>query len=638
MKRQSVLIADADRSRLLAEALESAAREVTIAAEGQDPARLALESRADALILVIGDPQQAGVKAIRALRGQGFDAPIVCTAPSGSEESVLEAYRLGANLCLVAPFDRGQVRAALDLVLPLAASGPDLNSQLQQLCRENDRLRRRLGEAAALVGLSRAAILLGPPDEAVDRLLKLAAGALGAEESLIVLKDESGAPTLRAVRGPQRHKAPLGKPIAHRAVLTALRAGRPVLKSGKRLKAPTGHSVRSLLYSPIVLPGGECVGVIGVTTTEPGRRFTDRDADLLSALAIHAGVALVNAQLFDAVDSEREKLEAILRGDWGGVVLVDEQKRVSFCNDAACAALGLVAERALGLPLEQAIPQTHLRDIASLFDQKAETAQREISLEDGRTVDAQIAQIDGVGWALVVQDISHLKELERIRSEFVSSVSHDLRTPLATILGYVDLLLSSGELSERGREFAGFIRESAESVTRFIDDLLEIGRIEAGRDLEMCSCDLLAVIERAVHSCQPLALEKGQELRWDPPQELPPISGSPHRLRQVMDNLLVNAVKYTGVGGWVSVTAHAEGDHVVVRVADNGIGIPVSQQPYIFDRFYRVDTEETAGIEGTGLGLSIVKSVVEKHSGRVWVESSPGKGSAFTIVIPTLPA
>ena len=150
MKRQSVLIAGVSKSRLLADALRLSGREVTVAAEGQDLAQLALESRPDALILSIDAPQEAAMEAIRTLRGQGFDAPIVCTAAPGCEEAVLEAYRLGANDCLLTPLEDMQVCAAVDLVLPPTETGRATKARVQQLLRENDALRRQLGEMTAI--------------------------------------------------------------------------------------------------------------------------------------------------------------------------------------------------------------------------------------------------------------------------------------------------------------------------------------------------------------------------------------------------------------------------------------------------------------------------------------------------------
>jgi two-component system NtrC family sensor kinase len=147
---------------------------------------------------------------------------------------------------------------------------------------------------------------------------------------------------------------------------------------------------------------------------------------------------------------------------------------------------------------------------------------------------------------------------------------------------------------------------------------------------------LIVVIEEATETFHPQAREKRQDLRWQPPKTLPLVQGNARVLRQVMENLISNAVKYTHEGGWIAVSADQEEEYIVVRVADNGIGIPPRQQPYVFDRFYRVQSEETSDIAGTGLGLAIVKTAIEKHNGRVWVESKPGVGSVFCFVLPAL--
>lgn len=237
---------------------------------------------------------------------------------------------------------------------------------------------------------------------------------------------------------------------------------------------------------------------------------------------------------------------------------------------------------------------------------------------------------------LVMQDITHIKELNRIKSEFVATVSHDLRTPLTSIQGYVSLLPKVGSLNEQQRKFIERVDESMATITDLISDLLDVGRIEAGLSLDMEPCDLLGVIEDVISKVQPRVAEKEQELRLDLPESLPMIQGNERRLEQVVSNLLSNAIKYTPEEGWISVKVIEDAGYITVDVADSGIGIPPEQQPYIFDKFYRVETEETMDTEGTGLGLAIVKAVIEKHNGRVWVESEPGVGSTFTFILPVL--
>jgi signal transduction histidine kinase len=205
---------------------------------------------------------------------------------------------------------------------------------------------------------------------------------------------------------------------------------------------------------------------------------------------------------------------------------------------------------------------------------------------------------------------------------------------LTTIQGYVDLLHRVGPLTEQQQEFISRVQRSLSAITDLVGDLLDIGRIEAGYDLEMVKTELEPIISEAVAELRPESQARGQDLRMHLAQELPTVRGNPRRLRQVISNLVGNSIKYTPAGGHIVVEAVVAEEHITISVSDDGIGIPLEDQPYVFDKFFRVDAPETSDIPGTGLGLSIVKSVIEKHGGRVWVESTPGKGSVFTVLLP----
>jgi two-component system NtrC family sensor kinase len=287
-------------------------------------------------------------------------------------------------------------------------------------------------------------------------------------------------------------------------------------------------------------------------------------------------------------------------------------------------------------PVGEVIPSPAVNDLFAEAGEDNRPVHREVTLDDERTFNAQLTPVEGVGRVLMMQDITHLKELDRLKTEFVATVSHDLRTPLTTIQGYVELLPKVGPLNERQSQFVERVEGSVQNITDLINDLLDIRRIEAELDLEMEPYDLRDVIDDAIEPLRVPAEEKDQTLRWDRPEVLPLVRANPRRMKQVVTNLVNNAIKYTPKGGRISIEAAQDDEHVVVRVSDNGIGIPPSKQPRIFDRFYRVESEETADIKGTGLGLAIVKAVVEKHKGRVWVDSTPGEGSVFTFVLPAL--
>jgi two-component system phosphate regulon sensor histidine kinase PhoR len=307
---------------------------------------------------------------------------------------------------------------------------------------------------------------------------------------------------------------------------------------------------------------------------------------------------------------------------------------VLLLNKAARRAFGIKSTEVTNKPIAQVVKNKSLIDlfVRSIYSSQAQRG--EIPLEDGRILNANLTPILGVGYAAVMQDITYLKELDRMKSEFVSTVSHDLRSPLTTIKGFVQLLPKAGPLTPQQKEFSAKILKGVENITELIGDLLDIGKIEAGVGLEMNVCRLDAIINKIVENLRSQAEAKRQHLEVDLPLQLHPVLGNDLRLGQVVANLVGNAIKYTPDGGLISVRASNNNGQIVVSVQDTGFGIPPADQPYIFDKFYRVQCEETEGISGTGLGLAIVKSVIERHKGRVWVESEPGVGSTFTFILP----
>jgi two-component system NtrC family sensor kinase len=274
-------------------------------------------------------------------------------------------------------------------------------------------------------------------------------------------------------------------------------------------------------------------------------------------------------------------------------------------------------------------------DLLEILDQdNISTPYRgEIPLEDGRVFSAQVTPIPEVGLALIMQDITYLKELDRIKSDFVSTVSHDLRSPLTAILGYVELLGRVGDLSAQQQEFIVRIQASVENITSLINDLLDLGRIEAGFDARKEIVPLSALLRYTVESMYAQAEDVGLSLEMEIPDGLPPVIGNPVRLRQMLENLIANSLAYTPNGGKIWINARSEGDQVLLEVSDNGPGIPPADQPYIFDKFYRASNVPYQ-VSGAGLGLAIVKSIVENHRGRIWVDSSLGEGARFSIILP----
>jgi two-component system NtrC family sensor kinase len=256
----------------------------------------------------------------------------------------------------------------------------------------------------------------------------------------------------------------------------------------------------------------------------------------------------------------------------------------------------------------------------------------EITLPDGRVFNALLSSIPDVGLVISMHDITNLKKLDRIKSDFVGTVSHDLRSPLTAILGYVELIERVGAINETQHEYIRRIQTSVHNITSLVDDLLNLGRIEAGFDTRKETVHLEHLIRFAVESIRKQADDKNHQLILDIPDTIPPFQANPVQIRQMVDNLLDNAIKYTLPGGVITLRLSVAQKQVILQIQDNGIGIPAIDIPYIFDRFYRA-SNASADISGTGLGLAIVKSIVESHNGRIWVESTVGHGATFTVVL-----
>jgi two-component system NtrC family sensor kinase len=638
-KRVLVIEDSFETQQLLAElVLEPNDYRPLSALDGEEGLRLALEEHPDLIVLDMQLPKMNGLEVLEALRSQDVDIPVIFTTVRESVELVVQAFRLGARDYVIKPFDPQEMLDAIQRVFTSDVLREERDQLTQQLVDANQQLQRQLQELNVIYTIGRSVTSLLDPDRVLNRVVEAAVYLADAEEGMLLLLDEGGDELyLRAAKDVEEKVARtlrvrVDDSVAGRVIQT----DRPVLITGDRAKITTSYLAKALLYLPLRVPDRGVIGVLGVVNRETERPFSERDIFLLSALADYAAIAIENARLFETVKAGRVRLEAVLRGAQEGIIVVDEESRFLLCNAAARAALNLGDGDLLHRPVGEAVLHPAL---TSMFVQLRETRKAthsEVSLEDGRTFNAQLTPIEGIGGVLVMQDITYLKELDRIKSEFVSTVSHDLRTPLTTIQGYIELLPRAGPLNAQQQEFILRAGQSMEAITALINNLLDIDRLEAGFDMDMEPCNLVHIIDESIEDLLEQAREKGQELRWDPPEALPLVRGSSHRLRQVLDNLISNAIKYSPEAGWIAVSADEDSGHVVVRVADNGIGIPPSQQPYVFDKFYRVESDETLGVKGTGLGLAIVKTVIEKHNGRVWVESRPGIGSVFSFVLPVL--
>jgi signal transduction histidine kinase len=281
-------------------------------------------------------------------------------------------------------------------------------------------------------------------------------------------------------------------------------------------------------------------------------------------------------------------------------------------------------------------------DLLALLERTVDeegTVSENVKLADGRTLSVSVAPVRdregrASGRVAAMHDITHMAELDEMKSRFVSTVSHDLKAPLTAVRGFTELIPLVGPVNPEQAQFVGRIKEVVEGMSHLITELLDLGKIEAGLGMEMQPVNVRDLLVTSKYDLAGPAQEKKTLIEIDTPATLPAVQGDPFRLQQVLANLLSNAIKYTPPGGHVWLRAETRGAELVVSVSDTGIGIPASDLPHVFDKFFRVQDLRVIDQEGSGLGLAIVKSIIGEHGGRVWAESTVGAGSTFYFSLP----
>jgi len=558
--------------------------------------------------------------------------PVVLASTDKSWMVMNTALDLGATDCIFSPWEPEEVLRTVERGLRRRAR---LENWVGRRSRETtDTLRRRLGVLETLQQIGQSVTSSLDLDVVLTKVVEAAVSLTNAEEgSLLILDEDSGELYMRAARNFQDEfvrtfRLPINDTLAGEVV----RTGRSViLDDDTPQKIKTAYLVRSLMYVPLKIQE-RVIGVLGVDNRTSSQPFQEQHLTLASALADYAAIAIENARLFHNTEVERQKLETILAGIGDGVIVVNEDRQLIIVNQAAAAAFDVVDVPIVDQPVELVFSHESLLE---LFEDEPYIYpyRCELALDDGRVLNAQLVNIPEVGPAVTMQDITHLKELDRIKSDFVHTVSHDLRSPLTAILGYVELITRVGSVNQQQREFIERVQISVRNITTLINDLLELGRIESGFDARKEFVPLPVIVQYSIDSLEGSVIEKELHLTVDLPEKTEKVFGDPTRLRQMIDNLLGNAIRYTPRNGEIRVSLQSEIDQVILQVKDTGPGIPPSDQPYIFDKFYRASNID-ADIPGSGLGLAIVKTIVENHQGRVWVDSTLGQGSTFTVVFP----
>jgi PAS domain S-box-containing protein len=499
----------------------------------------------------------------------------------------------------------------------------------QQLARTGALLATELDPAALLDEVVRQAPTLLDADAAVIRLLEgdelVAAAGVGEEAGGVL---ESRMPSTARLSGDAvQSRSPVGVPDA--------RDDQRLLQADPMLAA--GYA--SCVAVPLVGADGAVHGVLSVYCRVP-RAWREEEVEALAAFAGTASAALSSAELYQSVALEKERSVAILANIADGIVAVDRDGAVVLWNAAAERITGVPAEEALGRPPGEVLQ----RELES--GEAGPAGERLVSLRRGgeevwlSLTEAVMRDPAGAiaGRIFAFRDISAERVVEEMKSEFVSNVSRELRSPLTSIYGFAETLMRDDVLfgEEERATFLSYIASEAGRLTAIVDRLLAVARLDSGDlQVQLSPTDVGAVVSEVVAVAKQALTLNGHELELELPPEPLTVDADREKLRQIVMDLVENAVKYSPAGGKVRVGAQRRDDTVEVSVVDEGIGIPQAEQTRIFAKFYRAETGgRDLASGGTGLGLFIAKELLAAMRGRIWVSSREGEGSTFSFSLP----
>jgi two-component system, OmpR family, phosphate regulon sensor histidine kinase PhoR len=404
------------------------------------------------------------------------------------------------------------------------------------------------------------------------------------------------------------------------------------------------ESFGSVIASPLIF-ADEVMGVLFIIEGIQGKRFDKEDMQLLDLLCPQAAVAIKNSRLFEQertltteLIAAKETLETVLTSTENPVIALDRNYRIIFANPASARLLSteaLAGKSLMDVAPNSIFPRNPRKVLRVLRQDRVYTY--ELTVGD-KTYQCNLGLLGDPmpqGFVAVLNDVSQLKQIDRLKNQMIHMTSHDLKNPLSAAMFHVELLQEEGEgilTTEMSADILT-IWNQLQRMHRIISGILDLEKVQSGT-LTYEECDLNRLISLSVQELKPQAARSGVDLQLLPSDELPIMMGNRHHLMQAINNVVENAVKFTRTGGTVRVKASCTDDEMLICVADTGVGISADDQPRIFEQFFRASHPGVEGITGSGLGLSLVKAVVEAHQGRVWLESQSNVGTTVYLSLP----
>lgn len=503
--------------------------------------------------------------------------------------------------------------------------------------RLHQRERRRATQLSMLIEITARINRMQDLDETLQHVCEATTRLLDTDYALIEIFDPaSNTFIVRAAYGvnavTRGQDTPVVLGIAERTVVYGkLFAHHDILLLDEMRAQLHATEIRSLVSAPIHDCNEQMIGAISTGYYRAQHHGVD-DGQILALLAQQIAVVFQNYQLYNTVVAERQTLHAVLTSAREGILVTDGQGRGRLINPAASLALGISPERFVGAALDElALPAA----LCAQLNQVQESGDLVLELH-GHTYHVLVAPVSRAedGAVAVLTNVTHFKALDLLKSQFLSTASHDLKSPLSIIAGYNQAIQLAGPLNERQQHYVGRIAQNIRRLVALISDLLDLSSMDMRLSMKREPCVLNELLRSDMEDYHDTASQKQLTLHIHITRRSLVVNGDAMRLRQVLDNLINNAVKYTPSGGKIELSLRRLENYALVQVADTGIGLTEADCSRVFERFYRVESSETSAIEGTGLGLAIVKMIVEAHEGRVWVESTLGEGSTFNVLLP----
>ncbi|MBZ0294025.1 MAG: GAF domain-containing protein [Anaerolineae bacterium] len=511
-----------------------------------------------------------------------------------------------------------------------------------------EEVKRRVDQLAAINTVAATVSQSLDLDHTLNTALQTVVAIVGAEAGGISLIDEDAQEVvLRAQHGWQQDfvtspmRIPMGKGMSGDVIHNDHVVVNNHLDETQALAIPSFHNERfqSIAMAPMHARGS-IIGILSIMSSTIGS-FSDDIVSVLEAIADTVGVAIDNARLYETTVEEQNRLSAVLHSTADGIIATDQSGRIRLINHAAEAMFSLDPNKLLKTPLREIPIDPQVRDLLlRALSPSYESAPEalEVRLESGIILSIVVSRVhveqhvsqDTLtdGWVIVLKDVTHLREAEIARAQFIEAAAHDMRNPLNVTLNSLFMLREMVDNSDsQTDEVIELALSGASRLQSLIDGLQKIEQIESGLGMDLTTIDLRELAGEISAQMRPLMQAQNVMFDLEIEDGLPPLYADRDLIRRAVINYVENGIKYGQSGGTIRLAIFTQHDRLHIEVQDQGPGIPPETQLHLFDRFYRAPGTEK--ISGTGLGLAIVRSIVQKHGGTVYVRSQLGEGSIF---------